>query len=381
MTASKTANTGFNVQFCILSALGMFFVVDGHLNNSYLDIGGLIPYYAFHMPLFIFISGYFYKKQSEQDIPGYVRKKIVRLLVPYLIFNLIYGLIAQIFHRAGFAFGEDLTLWNLLVEPFIAGHQFTYNLASWFVPALFVVEVGNVLLRRLFRFLRLEQEYLITLIYLALGITAVYFSLREIPQGWALTLTRFLFLLPCYQLGTLYKEKLEEKDTLGSGTYFLLILAVQFLLVMSKKPLIYSVAFCNSFSGLILPYITAVTGIAFWLRVSRILVPALKDSRAVLYYGKNTYAVMMHHLMAFMVIKTGFAAMAKYTHLFVGFSFESYKTDFWYFYFPGGLPQFRVIYLLGGIIMPLLVQMGIDAVKGRRRRRSGVSAKSGCKPA
>lgn len=26
-----------NMQFAVLSALGMFFVVDGHLNNSYLD--------------------------------------------------------------------------------------------------------------------------------------------------------------------------------------------------------------------------------------------------------------------------------------------------------------------------------------------------------
>ena len=32
-----------NMQFAVLSALGMFFVVDGHLNNSYLDIGGLFP--------------------------------------------------------------------------------------------------------------------------------------------------------------------------------------------------------------------------------------------------------------------------------------------------------------------------------------------------
>lgn len=66
---------GINMQFCILSALGMFFVVDGHLNNSYLDIGGLVPYYSFHMPLFAFISGYFYKKGSEHLLGVYAKKK------------------------------------------------------------------------------------------------------------------------------------------------------------------------------------------------------------------------------------------------------------------------------------------------------------------
>ena len=73
---------GINMQFCILSALGMFFVVDGHLNNSYLDIGGLVPYYSFHMPLFAFISGYFYKKGSEHRLGAYAKKKIIRMLGP-----------------------------------------------------------------------------------------------------------------------------------------------------------------------------------------------------------------------------------------------------------------------------------------------------------
>ena len=48
--------------FAILSALGMIFIVDGHLNGSYFDVGGLFPYYSFHVPLFCFVSGYFYKK-------------------------------------------------------------------------------------------------------------------------------------------------------------------------------------------------------------------------------------------------------------------------------------------------------------------------------
>ena len=136
---------GINMQFCILSALGMFFVVDGHLNNSYLDIGGLVPYYSFHMPLFAFISGYFYKRGSEHRLGVYAKKKIIRLLGPYMVYNLMYGMIAQGLHRAGFAFGGDLSLWNLFVEPFITGHQFEYNLAAWFVPALFLVEMANVL--------------------------------------------------------------------------------------------------------------------------------------------------------------------------------------------------------------------------------------------
>ena len=47
-----------NTQFCLLSATGIFMVVDGHLGGScFLDIGGLLQYNFFHMQMFVFISG------------------------------------------------------------------------------------------------------------------------------------------------------------------------------------------------------------------------------------------------------------------------------------------------------------------------------------
>src|SRR4051812_17242655 len=45
--------------------------------------------YFFHMPLFIFISGYFSKNLSSGD---YAKKVISKLLIPYLIFETAYSL-------------------------------------------------------------------------------------------------------------------------------------------------------------------------------------------------------------------------------------------------------------------------------------------------
>lgn len=348
-----------NMQFCILSVLGMIFVVDGHMNNSYLDIGGLVPYYSFHMPLFAFISGYFYRKGSENQPAAYARKKAARLLGPYMVYNLVYGILAWFLHGAGFAFGGGLNLHNLLIEPFVTGHQFEYNLASWFVPALFLVEMANVCLRRVLRRISPKMgsdEYVIGLVCLGVGMGGILLSLSGRYQGPWLTLVRMMFLLPCYEGGTLYREKLEARDGAGNMLYFGLILTAELALVLSGRPLIYSVAFCNGFDGIFLPYITAGLGIAFWLRISRIGAAALKDSPGIRYFGGHTYGVMMHHIMALMVMKTFFAFFAKYTSLFAGFSFEQYKTDLWYLYYPKGLPQFRVFYLAGAIMLPLLFQ-------------------------
>ena len=64
-----------NIPFCLLSVLGIIFVVDGHLNHSFFDIGGLIPYYAFHMPLFVFISGYFFRMKEGESLWRFAKRK------------------------------------------------------------------------------------------------------------------------------------------------------------------------------------------------------------------------------------------------------------------------------------------------------------------
>ena len=44
-----------NKEFRILSAIGIILVVAGHLGYDLFDIGGLFPYYSFHVFIFLFI--------------------------------------------------------------------------------------------------------------------------------------------------------------------------------------------------------------------------------------------------------------------------------------------------------------------------------------
>ena len=55
-----------NDTFVILSAIGIILIMLGHLDFPVLTMGGLFPYYSFHVMLFPFISGYFYKKECAE---------------------------------------------------------------------------------------------------------------------------------------------------------------------------------------------------------------------------------------------------------------------------------------------------------------------------
>ena len=235
-----------NKQMRILSAVGMILVVAGHLGYSLFDLGGLFPYYSFHVFIFLFVSGYFYREEAEQHLLRYVGKKCKTLLLPYFVWNLVYGILAALLHHAGFSIGGDLTLWNLFIEPFVSGHQFLYQFPAWFVPALFLIEILNVLGRKVLSLLHLKKEWLIFTVCLLLGIATVALAKGGHVWGYYKFPGRLLFMMPGFQLGRIYKEKLEDRvNKIRDGWYFSVVLGVQLLITICCQGLAFS-AVCQS---------------------------------------------------------------------------------------------------------------------------------------
>lgn len=358
------AKKGYQATFGILSALAMVMIVAGHADYNILTVGELFPYYSFHVPLFMFISGYFYRRKEEEAPFAYLKKKVRRLLLPYFIWNLIYGLIAWALRAgAGFAMGEPVTLKSLFLEPFLHGYQYLYNFAAWFVPVLFLVEGINLVMRLLLKKLHLYYEWLILAGSLLVGAAVVYLAIGGHVWGWYKMPGRILFLYPCFQMGQFYYQKLEKHDILGNIPYFAVVIGVQVVLQLTCNGLAYSSVWCTGFAnGPVIPYVTIVSGIAFWLRVAKILTPALEKSRAVIYLGRNTYAVMLHHIMAFMLVKMVIAVVAAHTALCSDFDFEQFYTNIDYYYLVGGAEAFKMVYLAAGLVLPLGLQYCLSKV-------------------
>lgn len=376
----------YNVTFGILSALSIIMIVAGHSGYDILTVGGLFPYYSFHVPLFMFISGYFYREEEESRPLAYLKKKAKRLLLPYFIWNVFYGILAQTLRTfGGFSLGEAVSLKTLFVSPFLNGYQFIYNFAAWFVPVLFVVEVMNLCMRLLLKRLHGNSEWLILMGSLAVGMAVVYFAVQGRVWGLYKTPGRILFLYPCFQMGQFYKKKLERRDTLGNLPYFAIVIGVQVLLHLCCNGLAYSSVWCTGFAnGPVIPYVTVVSGVAFWLRVSKILAPlcgakgscaAAQSGREnqgalsaagksadgfLLYLGRNTYAVMMHHIMAFMLVKAVLSGIAAHTGYLADFDFASFYGNIDYYYLVKGSEAFQMVYLAAGVGLPLLLQRGLD---------------------
>ncbi len=365
------ANLKENKEFRILSAIGIILVVAGHLGYDLFDIGGLFPYYSFHVFIFLFVSGYFYKEESQEHIGNYLLGKGITLLLPYFAWNLFYGVLAQVLHGAGFSIGEGLSFKTLFLSPFLDGHQFMYNFPAWFVPVLFMLEAANVLMRKLLSLLKLDFEWLIFAGCLAAGIATVWLAIGGHVWGWYKLPGRLLFMMPGFQMGRLYRTKLEGRDTLPDGPYFLLVMGIQVLIVIFAAGLNFSAVWVSSFAnGPVVPYLTVATGIAFWLRAARIISQIPYLSRKMAYIGRNTYAIMMHHVGGFMLVKGFFYLCSLLTPFCAEFDREVFFREIGFVYLAGGAEGAKWIYLFAGIALPLAIAGGIRQIGKKLNKRA-----------
>ena len=122
------------VQYDILKGIGILLVLIGHTEQLPSSVRELI--YAFHMPLFFFLSGVFFKLRSFREV---VSKGLRQLIVPWLFFVVVlyvgYLLVSlkagdlnsfmNFLTQHSSPMDEDAKLW----------------LSIWFLPCLFLVRI------------------------------------------------------------------------------------------------------------------------------------------------------------------------------------------------------------------------------------------------
>ena len=342
-------NEQTNLQFKLLSAIGIIIIVSGHCYHGGISLAyEWFPTYSFNLSLFVFISGYFYKPQNENSILKYIWKRTKRLVLPAYIWNIVYGLFILMMAGLGYKIGAEVNPYNLFIMPFVDGEAFQYNLGSWFVYPLFLVCVFNVLFRKLTGFLKIKNEYFFMILYLAIGMYGIQLAIDGHNTGILKLLTRAMFFLPCFQFGRIYNSIFEKKDTL---------FGIQLLLLTFSEDLEYTPSDMINFkNGIIIPYVTSITGIAFWLRISRLLTPVIKNWSFVRLISDNTYSIMIHHMLGYMSVKWTFYLFSLLTPWFTDFNPQSMRTSIWYYYLPKGLQQYGILYLAGGIFLPIAIK-------------------------
>ena len=354
-----------NYTFKLLYALGIIFVVAGHCDGGGFSIFyEIFPIYSFHLSLFVFASGYFYNFENEYNVKKYIVKKLKQLILPLYLWNIFYACLIFVIKNFGF-FPVSINLKTIFIAPILNGHQFVLNLGGWFIIPLFIIQIINILIRKIFMFYKIKvNENLYFVISLILGLFGVHIAYLGFNTNWYLVLDRVLYFIPFYSLGILYR-KYEKYDRLPSIIYFSIIMSIVIFFIFFKNGIPgFTISWCNNFtSNPLSPFVVGFLGIAFWLRIAKILEPAIGKNKYVNIVADNTYTIMINHLLGFMIIKTLFACISKYSIYFNDFNMYEYKINIWYYYLPHNLSQMLILYLVAGIIFPIVFQLMIKKIR------------------
>jgi fucose 4-O-acetylase-like acetyltransferase len=280
----------------IAKGIGILLVVMAHN-----DFGLVSPFlykfiYAFHMPLFFFVSGMFFK--AELPFLAVLRRRFETLLKPYLFTILLIYFMTISFTKVNF----DVATSRLIKALYANGHYIDW-VQLWFIPHLFALNVFAFLFYWLIK--RSGLPWSKWLLLIAIQVVGVIFlknfwpfdlsllgrtlTLYGLPLSVDLVLVSgFFFILGCevnkYVSGEVFGHPL-----MLAGTGAALLAMVWFL----PQSIDFNTRF---FQSLPINTLEALLGIAFILAVSKQLERATLLSSIFRYVGQASLIILIFHV-------------------------------------------------------------------------------------
>ena len=348
----------------IARGIAIILVVMGHCDNfkgiiSIEKFSGL-----FFMPLFAFLSGFFSKESkiiSIEDLMSHIKKRIKKLYLFYLKWELIFLCMTNLFFKIGF-YSSNISYGDKIIYPINSLKIFIKKIleiiicmgrepfcgAFWFIITLIFIIIGysiiNLIINKVMNnqspFRKQTIIGIIVFICFAIGcIMNKTISIKRISPAFTLMIFYYLGYMSNY-----YKEKIK---------YNRLPLAIISLLLLTILYNFGTVSMnANSFPNGIFLILTSFSGIYDCLYISKKIESLTLISKYLSYIGKNTMPIIALHFLSYKIIMIAQYSLGKIQYKDIAY-LSGYKNDN-YFY---------IFYVLIGILFPLLYDYFVKSIK------------------
>lgn len=260
--------------------------------------------YAFHMPLFFFLSGVVFRPAKYKEFFPFLWKNIVTILIPYFIFAFLSYLV-WLTGRSHLPSYIDMGnhILNILYGN---SSGLFFNVVLWFLPCLFITKV---LFWGIYKLFPTSKQLSVVLIIISIigYITSLLFPGIKLPLGIETAITAVVFFGVGY-LWHLYGQSVSQKINLSSPLLILILLMIMISLAQINFQMYgYQIDMrLNKYSNFFLFYIAALSGIfavvLFSLKVN--------SQRVLEYIGKNSLTLFVWHIIVF-------TYLSQFTHMFI----------------------------------------------------------------
>ena len=362
-----------NKKFMLLSAIGIFMVVDHHTFTAFNILGDFLPYNSFFMPMFIFISGYFNKVDGSTNLWTYFVKKVKTLLVPYTGLSLTVFALQQLINYIKLGNGMSPLPSGYL--KFVLNRMITVGSFGaiaepmWFVIALFAALVVYAVLKKYLY--KIWNSYIMFVLFCGLQILVVYIAKTADMEAFEYLLLplKCLFFFPFIEMGIIYRDHLEKKHSAmsgGSKIIMMFLLLVINAIRTAYMPMAYDIAIdsIDNLSGFTSPYyvtplISAVIGILFWLTFADLVGRQVYESKFVNFMSCNTFWIMGLHITFYNIFNCILMGINNIIEI-PYFDVEAFKETEWYFWGISG--NIKILYVMVGVLGPLGLKWIYDRI-------------------
>lgn len=344
-----------NMDIDILRGIGIISVVLGHAMNTdvFMSLGAEAIrkfVYLYHLPIFFFCSGYFFKCDS---IVSCIKKiwKQYKILVGICLSSYIFipiwvnldlinrPTLSEIMHKS-----IDILLFR--EDGYYVG-------AMWFIPFMTTTLIMYSIFHLIFR--NKKQIYLILMCCICGVVGIIMVSKYGVGK-------RFVFIsmlmIPIMLIGELY-HKYKERMVISTWMLLPVCLCMIFLNYIGQEiELSKGIIFQIEYRWLFYPVI--LCGILFCLLLKNIIMGLTHINVIVSKLGEASVYIMGYHFIIFKLID---AIIYK-----LGIFYIDKKA------FPIGCPQLRIIYVIMGLLIPMIL-FGLKNIYEVIRKKESIKNK------
>ena len=342
----------------ILKGIAICLIVLGHTHFI-----GTQYIYLFHVAVFIIASGIFYNGKNIttlKELLSFIKKRVLRLYIPYVIINIVYLLFNNILLNIHVYSIDTHSYYNLadfginIVKILLFRGVTELGGATWFLHLLFLISVGyavcTFILNKLFsnKYEKVQKcNCIISVIFLIAGYMISKTSYSDIFSIYIITLN-------CYWLFFIGNIFNDYKDKIKKNDLSILIILVSLLLLILLKNIGSIEISKNIYTTPIFFFVCSIIG---WmlLYMMSLLVENTKIGKVLSYIGQKSLYILMFHFVGFKIVNFLICR-------FVSHDINSISK------FPvaaGGL-IYSLIYFVIGIMISLLIYKVFEFVKTRR---------------
>ncbi|MGJ7437945.1 acyltransferase family protein [Streptococcus equinus] len=347
-----------NIVIDVIKGIGICLMVCGHSGCPATDW-----IYLFHMSLFFIASGYLWNEKNASSISNlkkYIIRKLYSLWIPFIIINLFFTITYNIFFSWGLYSNisdkniittiplDNISFFKQVVSNFLFSGGTQLAGATWFLRSLFCISVINAIVVYVLKKIELDRFYFVIIIFIIAGACLV--NANEIFRELAgkIGLESFFAGYYAFLLGVILRRiniisiLNDFKNILLPVTFILLIILNNYGTIQLNIGHIENILFYT------------VVSILGWLFISSIslTISSMKISKIFIYISQKSLWIIGLHFLGFKIVSYATIYLTQCSKIKLAY-YPVITINNWIW----------IIYLLVGLLFPLVIQLLYSIVK------------------